>query len=79
MMKTPLIMLVLCSSLLTSGCAELACSARTDVDLYEPMRDKQRCVAEVDKNLDEYQKAKTAEEKQRLKTAIEQATQKTLI
>jgi hypothetical protein len=40
------------------------------------MRDKQRCVAEADKNLDEYQKAKAAEEKQRLKTAIEQATQK---
>lgn len=79
MMKIPLIMLVLCSTLLTSACAELACSARTDVDPYEPMRDKQRCVAEADKNLYEYQKAKAAEEKQRLKTAIEQATQKSLI
>ncbi|SUI41937.1 Uncharacterised protein [Shewanella baltica] len=45
MMKTPLIMLVLCSTLLTSGCAELACSGRIDVDPYEPMRDKQRSVA----------------------------------
>lgn len=78
-MKILLIMLALLSSLLMSACAELACSARTDVDPYEPMRDKQRCVAEVDKNLDEYQKVKAAEEKQRLKTAIEQATQKSLI
>ena len=43
------------------------------------MRDKQRCVAEVDKNLDEYQKAKAVEENQRLKMAIEQATQKSLM
>lgn len=78
-MKILLIMLALLSSLLMSACAELACSARTDVDPYEPMRDKPRCVAEVDKNLDEYQKVKAAEEKQRLKTAIEQATQKSLI
>ena len=78
-MKILLIMLALLSSLLMSGCAELACSARTDVDPYEPMRDKQRCVAKADKNLDEYQKEKAAEEKQRLKTAIEQATQKSLI
>ncbi|MCU8013010.1 hypothetical protein [Shewanella sp. SM74] len=79
MVTFPLIMLLLFFTVLTSACAELECSARTDVDPYEPMRDKQRCVAEADKNLDEYQKAKAAEEKQRLKTAIEQATQKSLM
>ena len=79
MEKFPLSMLLLFFTVLTSACTELACSARTDVDPYEPMRDKQRCVSEADKNLDEYQKAKAAEEKQRLKMAIEQATQKSLI
>ncbi|MGL5027561.1 MAG: hypothetical protein ACRC0J_05765 [Shewanella oncorhynchi] len=43
------------------------------------MRDKQRCVAEVDKNLYLYEKLKALEEKQRLKMAKEQATQKSLM
>ncbi|MGL5359649.1 MAG: hypothetical protein ACRDBI_08040 [Shewanella sp.] len=72
-MKTPLIMLVLSTLLLTSACAELACSARTDVDPYEPMLDKQRCVAEVDKQLAAHEKAKKAEEEQQLKEAVERA------
>ncbi|MGL4222126.1 MAG: hypothetical protein ACRCSS_16010 [Shewanella sp.] len=72
-MKTPLIMLVLSTLFLTSGCAELACSARTDVDPYEPMLDKQRCVAEADKQLAAYEKAKKAEEEQQLKEAVDRA------
>ncbi|WP_276572372.1 hypothetical protein [Shewanella sp. NKUCC01_JLK] len=43
------------------------------------MRDKLRCVAEVDKNLYLYEKLKALEENQRLKMAIEQATQKSLM
>lgn len=43
------------------------------------MRDKQRCVAEVDKNLYLYEKLKAVEENQRLKMAKEQAIQKLLI
>lgn len=74
-MKTPLIMLVLSTLLLTSGCAELACSAWTDVDPYEPMLDKQRCVDEADKQLTAHEKAKKAEEEQQLKQAVDRAIQ----
>ncbi|MEL4282232.1 MULTISPECIES: hypothetical protein [Shewanella] len=74
-MKTPLIMLVLSTLLLTSGCAELACSARTDVDPYEPMLDKQRCVAEADKQLAAHEKAKKAAEDLQLKEAVDKAIQ----
>ncbi|MCU7974584.1 hypothetical protein L5M43_04755 [Shewanella sp. SW36] len=46
---------------------------------YEPMRDKQRCVAEADKSRYQYAKVKAVEENQRLKMAKEQATQKSLM
>ena len=74
-MKTPLIMLVLSTSLLISACADMACSARTDVDPYEPMLDKQRCVAEAEKQLAAHEKAKKAAEDQQLKQAVDRAIQ----
>ncbi|MCP3129645.1 hypothetical protein [Shewanella sp. KJ2020] len=73
-MKIPLIMLVLSASLLTSACADLACSARTDVDPYGPMLDQQRCVIEANKQLAEHEKVKKAEQEQQLKAAMDRAT-----
>lgn len=79
MVKFPLIMLLLFFTVQTSACTEWVCGARTCVESYEPMRDKQRCVAEADKSRYQYAKVKVVEENQRLKMAIEQATQKSLM
>ncbi|MCE9685433.1 hypothetical protein LZP73_04270 [Shewanella sp. AS16] len=76
MTKLPLILAALLPLCLTSACAELACSARTDVDPYDPLLDKQRCVEQVEKNMADKERAKREAENKRVKAALADAMSK---